>query len=64
MKTKEINKMEILVKDKKGKIMKFVYTDKEIYEKMLIRFRVWEDLGKCNIIPQEINDFVKTGIKI
>lgn len=57
--------MEILIKDLRTKnISKFVYTDEEVYKKMLINFRRFEKEGKCEIIPQDINYFIKTGIKV
>lgn len=57
--------MEILIKNKKdNKIIKFSYTDEEVYKRMLIKFREFEELGKCEIIPQDINEFIKTGVKV
>jgi len=56
--------MEILVKDNKtNKIMKLVYTNKGSYEGALKVLRKAEKKGKCEIIPQDINDFIKTGVK-
>ena len=55
---------EILIKDKRtGNIAKFVYNDEEVYKKMLVNFRKFEEQGKCEIIPQDINEFLRTGIK-
>jgi len=56
---------EILIRDlKNNKIVKFVYTDLETYNKMLLKFRQWEKENKLEIIPQDINEFIKTGVKI
>ena len=56
--------MEILFKDKKtNKIIKLVYTQKEKYENSLKVLRKAEQEGKGEIIPQDINEFIKTGIK-
>ena len=57
--------MEILIKDNKtNKIVKFTFTEKEKYERQLKNCREWEEQGKIEIIPQDINEFIKTGIKV
>ena len=56
--------MEILIKDNKtNKIIKFKYTDQKTYNKMLKSFREWEQQKKLEIIPQDINEYIKTGVK-
>lgn len=55
---------EILVRDKKtGNTLKLVYTDEKKYKNSLEILRKAEVEGKCEIIPQDINEYFKTGIK-
>jgi hypothetical protein len=56
---------EILFKrNDNNQIVKMVYTDKDKYERQLINCRKWEKENKIDIIPQDINEFIKTGVKI
>ncbi len=56
---------DILIKDNRtNKIIKFVYTNEDVYNLMLSRFREWEKLNKIEIIPQDINHFLETGVKV
>jgi len=56
---------DILIKDNRtNKIVKFVYTNEDVYNLMLSRFREWEKLNKIEIIPQDINHFLETGVKV
>lgn len=54
----------ILIKDTEtNEILKFSYSDDEVYKVMFKKFLEWEKLGKCEIIPQNINDFITNGVK-
>ena len=46
-----------------NEFIKLVYTEEEKYLKSLDVCRKWEKDGKIEIIPQDINEFIKTGIK-
>jgi len=56
---------EILLIDlKTNKLIKAVYTQEDLYKKGLNMFKCAEKQGKVKIIPQDINNFIKTGSKI